>query len=238
MPEAELVRPELAVELPMAGVGEAETAASMAAGAGWRSRFVPGGVCVGVLIAVAAGWLAWPAATRTVLLAPPALTAQAAGLPRADIVPPVLDAAPASEIAAAPPHLAVKAPDGAAALSMAAPARVLLLVARGDAAAAGRASDLAMALSGRGFAAETRAVRAVAGAAASVRYFFAEDRGTAEAVLAAAGLPGRSVQATPDEAEAELRPGLIEIVLPAGGGPAVGETRTRLVQTIVEGKVP
>lgn len=119
-----------------------------------------------------------------------------------------------------------------------APVQLFVLFARGDAAATARASSLATALAARGFVTETRPVRGVTGAGVSVRYFFAEDRGAADAVLAASGLPGRTLQATPGADTPALRPGLIELVLPAGGPPAVGETRTRLVQTTVEGRVP
>ncbi len=157
--------------------------------------------------------------------------------PQAIAVPPP----PQAVAVLTPPHSdETMAPPAAeiSALSVAAPARLVLMFGRGDAAATARASSLAMVLTARGFAVELRPVRSVNGATASVRYFFAEDRDAADAVLAAAGLPGRTLQAALGAAEPMPRPGLIELVLPAGSAPAVGEVRTRLVQTTNEGRVP
>ena len=167
------------------------------------------------------------------VLAPP-LVAPSPSLGLTKMPPLILETAPAAVSLADAPLPTGKTP----ALSTMAPVHVLVLFARDDAAAAARASRLKMLLAACGLVAETRPMRAVTGASATVRYFFAEDRDAADAVLAASGLPGRSLQASPGEAEPALRPGLIELVLPAGGVPAAGESRTRLVQTTSEGRVP
>ncbi len=235
---------------------------AIAAAGGWVARHRAAEAGRTIAMAVPAGPMQpAPVAALALLPPPPLPTAPPAVEPAlAALTPPPLDQPPqAGPIAAELPQLAEATPvpalatpagarpaddapaspgSDATALSVAAPARLVLMFARGDAAATARASGLASLLASRGFAVETRPVRAVTGASATVRYFFAEDRDAADAVLAASGLPGRSLQASPGEAEPALRPGLIELVLPAGGVPAAGESRTRLVQTTSEGRVP
>ncbi len=94
-----------------------------------------------------------------------------------------------------------------------APPRVLLRLARTDADPDPRAAALAAALRAAGFAVISPPADALPGVKPGLRYFFTEDRRTAEAVQQVAGLSA-AVQTEPSRPDIQPRPGLIELTLP------------------------
>lgn len=109
-----------------------------------------------------------------------------------------------------------QAPARMASLPQAAPARIMLRYAQGDAAAV-RASALARSLRADGFMVDSQPIAGRAAAVSGVRYFFAEDRQAAETVMRAAGLPGQATLARAGPGSLPL-PGLIELTAPTGAG--------------------
>ena len=93
-----------------------------------------------------------------------------------------------------------------------APARVALHYARGDAAAASRATDLALSLRRAGFSVDGP-VAITGRGRPGVHYFFAEDRGAAEAVLRSANLQGGGLLAGAAGRNPPPRPGTIELIV-------------------------
>jgi hypothetical protein len=103
-----------------------------------------------------------------------------------------------------------------------APIHVALRYARGNAVAAARAAGLAASMRGVGIAVDGAALAARREVRPGARYFFAEDRDAADAVLRAAGLPGRGVLSDAAGGEVPPRPGQIELTMPPSQAEAGG----------------
>ena len=132
---------------------------------------------------------------------PPAPPEQTPTQPDPAVTPPEQQAA----APAVPPTAPDQLPSGA-------PAWVALHYARGDAAAASRATDLALSLRRAGFSVDGP-VAITGRGRPGVHYFFAEDRGAAEAVLRSANLQGGGLLAGAAGRNPPPRPGTIELIV-------------------------
>lgn len=97
-----------------------------------------------------------------------------------------------------------------------APIQVVIYHPRDDARAAARAAGLARALREAGMAVDDPLAAPQRGGKPGVRYFFAEDRDAATAVLERAGLAVERVLAGDARPGVLPRPGTIEVTLPPG----------------------
>lgn len=185
---------------------------SAAAGAPARYRAAALGAVAGV--AAVCGWLALRPGDSARQV-PPVL-AERSPVPNG-----LSESGPAGLAGAERPGPAVPEPAGAALeaavqavelLPAGAPARVVLLYARGDAGAASRAAGLALALRKAGLSVDDP-VAVTGRGKPGVHYFFAEDRMTAGAVLQLAKLPGASLPASAAGWSPPPRPGTIEVVV-------------------------
>jgi hypothetical protein len=107
-------------------------------------------------------------------------------------------------------------------LPVGAPIRVALRYPRASVTASARAAALAAALRGVGIAVYGPEPSAQRGARPGARYFYAEDREAADAVLRAAGLSGEGVLSDAGSSEGLPRPGLVELTVPAGPAESAG----------------
>lgn len=108
-----------------------------------------------------------------------------------------------------PPPAAWALPSGAA-------VRVVIYHPRDDARAAARAAGIARALREAGMAVDDPLAAPPRGGKPGVRYFFAEDRDAAAAVLERAGLNAEDMPAGDARPGSLPRPGTIEVTLPPG----------------------
>lgn len=121
--------------------------------------------------------------------------------------PPVLSgsqaARPAEEAAPSPAKLPIGAP-----------AHVVIYYARNDAGAEARAADLARTLRAAGIVVDEPVAVPRGARAPGVRYFFAEDRGTAGEILGWAGLTPDSMRPGAARSGTLPRPGAVEVTVP------------------------
>ncbi len=96
------------------------------------------------------------------------------------------------------------------------PGHIAIFYARGEAGAEMRAADLARVLRAAGMVVDASAAVPRRTRAPGVRYFFAEDLGTASAVVGWAGLSPVDIRASAARSGAPPRPGTIEVTLPPG----------------------
>jgi hypothetical protein len=93
---------------------------------------------------------------------------------------------------------------------------VAIYHAQGDANAEARAASLARTLRGAGMVVDDPVAFPRGMRSPGVRYFFAEDRDTASAVLGWAGLPLGSIRTSTARLGPLSRPGTIEVTVPPG----------------------
>jgi len=122
--------------------------------------------------------------------------------------------APLGSQAAARP--AGEAASSAAELPAGAPGHVAIYHAQGDAGAETRAAGLARILRGAGMVVDDPVAIPRGTRSPGVRFFFAQDRDTASAVLGWAGLPLGSIQTSTARLGRLPRPGTIEVTVPPG----------------------
>jgi len=120
---------------------------------------------------------------------------------------------PGSQAAARPTEKAVSS---AAELPDGVPGHVAIYHAQGDAGAEARAAGLARTLRAAGMVANDPVAIPRGTRLPGVRYFFAEDRDTAGAVLGLTGLPLGSIRASTARLGPLPRPGTVEVTVPPG----------------------
>ena len=146
---------------------------------------------------------------------------QAVPTPKAE-PPPAPEPMPPAAVASLPPRPAATVlpavpaePAAVPILSLpaGAPARVTLRYPPGNTDAGERAAGLAAALRGAGYLVEGEAADLPRDARSGSRYFYAEDRETADAVLKAAGLAGSSAPASGPAPGRPPLPGRVELLI-------------------------
>lgn len=168
-------------------------------------------LCAAAGVAALCGWLA----LRPSEHAQPVLAQRSAAPPAAPSAPVEAATPPAAKQGMEAPAPATAELSIIGTLPASAPAHVVLLYARGDADAAARAADLARTLRAAGVAVDDPVATESRAGRLRARYFFAEDKDTAGAVLKRAGLSADGVMAGSTRPSSPPRPGTIEITMPS-----------------------